>query len=115
MRWFAIPSRACSAPTRPAVRRWPVRAVLAQLRAPGALARDLANLHLLARVVQPGRKASGEVGNSRDLPVPPGCYEAIYGNMARIGLAAAAGHVPIARRGQSAAYRGLASGSPTRC
>jgi hypothetical protein len=37
--------------------------------------------------------------------VPAGRYETIYGDMPRTGLAAAAGHVPIARRGQSAARR----------
>jgi hypothetical protein len=37
--------------------------------------------------------------------VPAGRYEAIYGSMPRIGLAAAGGHVPIARRGGSAAER----------
>jgi hypothetical protein len=51
-------------------------------------------------------KASGEVGIWHETYlVSAGRYEAIYGNMARIGLAAAAGHVPIARRGQSAARR----------
>ena len=34
-----------------------------------------------------------------------GGYEAIYGNLPRVGLAADAGHGPIARRGQSAARR----------
>ena len=37
--------------------------------------------------------------------VPAGRYEAIYGNMPRVGLAAAAGHVPVGRRGLSAAER----------
>ncbi len=37
--------------------------------------------------------------------VPAGGFEAIYNNMPRFGLAAAGEHVPVARRGQSAAYR----------
>jgi hypothetical protein len=51
-------------------------------------------------------KASGDVGiwHETDL-VPAGQYEAIYGNMPRIGLAAAGRHVPIARRGETAAER----------
>jgi hypothetical protein len=51
-------------------------------------------------------KASGDVGIWHETYlVRSGGYEAIYGNMPRIGLAAAAGHGPIARRGQSAARR----------
>ena len=78
-------------------------------------ARDPANLHLPAwRWFNRAVKASGEVGIWHETYlVPAGRYEAIYGNMARIGLAAAAGHVPIARRGQSAAHRS-ASGPPAR-
>ena len=70
-------------------------------------ARDPANLHLPAwRWFNRAVKASGDVGIWHETYlVPDGRYEAIYGNMARIGLAAAAGHVPIARRGQSAARR----------
>lgn len=37
--------------------------------------------------------------------VPAGGYEAIYGNMPAIGLAAATEHVPVSARGQSAAFR----------
>jgi hypothetical protein len=37
--------------------------------------------------------------------VAPGAYECLYSNMPRFGLAAAAEHVPVGRRGQSAAYR----------
>jgi hypothetical protein len=70
-------------------------------------ARDPANLHLPAwRWFNRAVKASGDVGIWHETYlVPVGRYEAIYGNMPRIGLAAAAGHVPIARRGQSAARR----------
>lgn len=34
-----------------------------------------------------------------------GHYEAIYGDMPRVGLAAAGGHVPIGRTGHTAARR----------
>ncbi len=37
--------------------------------------------------------------------VPAGGYEAVYNNMPTYGLAAATEHVPVGRRGQSAAYR----------
>jgi len=37
--------------------------------------------------------------------VEAGAYESIYNNMPRFGLAAAAEHVPVSRKGQSAAYR----------
>ena len=51
-------------------------------------------------------KASGDVGIWHETYlVRAGAYEAIYGNMPRIGLAAAGDHVAIARRGQSAARR----------
>jgi hypothetical protein len=51
-------------------------------------------------------KASGDVGIWHETYlVRAGAYEAIYGNLPRIGLAAAGDHVPIARRGQSAARR----------
>ena len=51
-------------------------------------------------------KASGDVGIWHETYlVRAGAYEAIYGNMARIGLAAAGDHVPIARRGETAAER----------
>ena len=70
-------------------------------------ARDPANLHLPAwRWFNRAVKASGDVGIWHETYlVPAGRYEAIYGNMPRVGLAAAAGHGPIARRGQSAAHR----------
>ena len=70
-------------------------------------ARDPANLHLPAwRWFNRAVKASGDVGIWHETYlVSAGRYEAIYGNMPRIGLAAAAGHVPIARRRQSAAHR----------
>jgi hypothetical protein len=51
-------------------------------------------------------KASGDIGIWHETYlVPAGRHEAIYGNMPRIGLAAAGGHVPIARRGETAAER----------
>jgi hypothetical protein len=70
-------------------------------------ARDPGNLHLPAwRWFNRAVKASGDVGIWHETYlVRAGGYEAIYGNMPRIGLAAAAGHGPIARRGQSAARR----------
>ena len=70
-------------------------------------ARDPAGLHLPAwRWFNRAVKASGDVGIWHETYlVRAGAYEAIYGNMPRIGLAAAAGHGPIARRGQSAARR----------
>jgi Domain of unknown function (DUF4188) len=70
-------------------------------------ARDPANLHLPAwRWFNRAVKSSGDVGIWHETYiVPAGRYETIYGSMPRIGLAAAAGHVPIARRGESAAQR----------
>jgi hypothetical protein len=70
-------------------------------------ARDPANLHLPAwRWFNRAVKASGDVGIWHETYlVPAGRYEAIYGSMHRIGQAAAGGHVPIARRGESAAER----------
>jgi hypothetical protein len=70
-------------------------------------ARDRGSAHLPAwarfnRAVGTG----GDVGIWHETYlVPAGAYEAIYSNMPRIGLAAAADHVPVWRRGQSAAYR----------
>jgi len=37
--------------------------------------------------------------------VPEGGYESVYGNMPRFGLAAAGEHVPVGRKGESAAER----------
>ena len=37
--------------------------------------------------------------------VKAGAYECLYGNMPRIGLAAAGEHVPVARKGDTAAQR----------
>jgi hypothetical protein len=37
--------------------------------------------------------------------VPAGRYETVYGNMPRFGLAVAGEHVPVERRGESAADR----------
>jgi hypothetical protein len=51
-------------------------------------------------------RGTGDVGIWHETyAVPAGRYEAIYGDMPRVGLAAAAGHVPVARRGESAAQR----------
>ncbi|MGI8575522.1 MAG: DUF4188 domain-containing protein [Egibacteraceae bacterium] len=51
-------------------------------------------------------KASGDVGIWHETyRVPAGNTESIYGNMPKVGLAAATRHVPVRRRGQSAAYR----------
>lgn len=50
--------------------------------------------------------ADGSVGIFHETYlVPAGGYEAIYNNMPRFGLAAAGAHVPVAARGQSAAFR----------
>jgi hypothetical protein len=70
-------------------------------------ARDPASLHLPAwRWFNRAVKASGDVGIWHETYlVRAGGYEAIYGDMPRIGLAAAGEHVPIARRGQTAAER----------
>lgn len=58
------------------------------------------------------RRFNRSVGNGGDVgiwhetfQVTPGAYECIYVNMPRYGLAAATAHVPVARRGQSAARR----------
>jgi Domain of unknown function (DUF4188) len=51
-------------------------------------------------------KGSGDVGIWHEsYLVREGEYEAIYGDMPRVGLAAAGRHVPIARKGDSAARR----------
>ena len=51
-------------------------------------------------------RASGDVGIWHETyKVSAGSYEAIYGNMPRIGLAAASAHVPVGSTGQSAAHR----------
>lgn len=51
-------------------------------------------------------KASGDVGIWHETyVVPAGNAESIYGNMPRVGLAAATEHVQVGRKGQSAAYR----------
>jgi len=76
-------------------------------------ARDPAGLHLPAwRWFNRAVKASGDVGIWHETYlVRAGAYEAIYGNMPRIGLAGAGDHVTIARRGQSAARRvGVSAG-----
>ena len=75
-------------------------------------AHDPAALHLPAwRWFNRAVKASGDVGIWHETYlVSAGRYEAIYGSMPRVGLAAAADHLPIARRGQSAAERVGATG-----
>lgn len=64
--------------------------------------------------LEPWRRYVREVGSSGDVGVwhetfrvEPGAYEAIYANMPVSGLAAATGveHVPVGRRGHSAARR----------
>ena len=51
-------------------------------------------------------RGSGDVGIWHETyKVRAGEYEAIYGNMPVFGLAAASAHVPVAKRGQSAAGR----------
>jgi Domain of unknown function (DUF4188) len=51
-------------------------------------------------------RASGEVGIWHETyHVRAGEYETIYGNMPRVGLAAAGSHVPVGSTGQSAARR----------
>jgi hypothetical protein len=74
-------------------------------------ARDNSHPHLEA-----WRRFNRRVGTNGDVGVwhetyivPAGGFEAIYANMPRIGLAAAAEHVPVARRGQNAQER-LAAG-----
>jgi hypothetical protein len=50
--------------------------------------------------------ASGDVGIWHETyRIPAGGYECVYNNMPVFGLAAATAHVPVARRGQSAARR----------
>ena len=70
-------------------------------------ARDPASLHLPAwRWFNRAMKGSVDVGIWHETYlVPAGRYEDIFGNMPRVGLAAAAGHVPVGRRGLSAAER----------
>jgi hypothetical protein len=70
-------------------------------------ARDASLPHL-----EPWRKFNKAVRDSGDVgiyhetyKVRAGEYEAIYGNMPAFGLAAASAHVPVAKRGQSAAGR----------
>jgi hypothetical protein len=54
---------------------------------------------------------SGDVGIWHEtFQVAPGGYECIYVDMPRYGLAAATTHVPVAKRGQSAARRIGATG-----
>ena len=70
-------------------------------------ARNGDNLHLPAwKKWNQASRASGAVGIWHETyQVRAGQYEAVYGNMPRIGLAAAAGHVPMAAKGRSAAHR----------
>jgi hypothetical protein len=62
--------------------------------------------------LEPWRKFNRKIGSNGDVGiwhetyvVPAGSYEAIYNNMPRIGLAAAGEHLPVARRGETAAKR----------
>ncbi|HEX2149961.1 MAG TPA: DUF4188 domain-containing protein [Actinomycetota bacterium] len=51
-------------------------------------------------------KSSGEVGIWHEtFKVRAGEYECVYGNMPRVGLAAAAEHQPVVRKSESAAQR----------
>jgi hypothetical protein len=70
-------------------------------------ARNPGDLHLPAwRWFNQQVKASGDVGIWHETYfVPASRYECIYGNMPRVGLAAAGNHVVISKRGQSAARR----------
>jgi hypothetical protein len=71
-----------------------------------ARAQDLEHFPAWVEFNKKNAHSRGDVGIWHETYlVPAGRYEAIYGNMPRIGLAAVAGHVPIARRGQSAARR----------
>jgi Domain of unknown function (DUF4188) len=79
--------------------------------------RDFESLNRFARDTQlphlePWRRFNRAISDSGDVGiwhetyrVPAGGYEAIYGNMPAFGLAAATRHVPVARKGQSAAMR----------
>ena len=70
-------------------------------------ARNADNLHLPAWKKWNGAsRASGAVGIWHETyQVGAGRYEAIYGNMPRIGLALAGDHLPLVRKGRSAARR----------
>ena len=79
--------------------------------------RDFESLNRFARDatlphLEPWRRFNRRIRDSGDVGifhetyrVRAGEYEAIYGNMPVFGLAAASAHVPVARRGQSAAGR----------
>jgi hypothetical protein len=70
-------------------------------------ARNADNLHLPAWKKWNGAsRASGAVGIWHETyQVGAGRYEAIYGNMPRIGLALAGDHLPLVMKGRSAARR----------
>jgi len=70
-------------------------------------ARDSDLLHLPAwREWNRSARASGAVGIWHETyKVHAGEYEAIYGNMTRTGLEAAADHVPLSAKGRTAARR----------
>ncbi len=62
--------------------------------------------------LEPWRRFAKKIGSSGDVgiwhetyKVRAGEYEAVYGNMPSWGLAAATNHVPVGRKGQSAAFR----------
>jgi hypothetical protein len=70
-------------------------------------ARNDDNLHLPAwKKWNKASRASGAVGIWHETYwVHAGEYETIYGNMPRLGLALAGGHVPLKAKGRSAARR----------
>ena len=70
-------------------------------------ARDSELLHLPTwKKWNQAARASGAVGIWHEtFKVHAGEYEAIYGNMTRTGLAAAAGHLPVTAKGRTAARR----------
>lgn len=70
-------------------------------------ARSADEPHLPAwRAFNEAVQASGDVGIWHEtFQVRAGDYESIYGNMPRVGLAAAGVHLPVASTGQSAARR----------
>jgi hypothetical protein len=70
-------------------------------------ARDKDLPHLAPwRAFQRAIRDSGDVGIWHETyRVPAGEYEAVYANMPLFGLAGAFGHIPVARKGHSAAAR----------
>ena len=70
-------------------------------------ARDADDPHLAAwRRFNTAVGASGDVGIYHEtFRVPAGAYECLYGNMPRMGLAAAGRHLPVGARHESARQR----------